>query len=212
MELALVDCFLSSMPVARNEASATSSQSPGKVSAIASPPPRVTAPPVQTKEKEAPSQPAKVSEPPAQVKEQTAAAAPSPKVILPATAPPPPQAKGQTATGSPSLASEIERLKLNWKQIVEEVDPSLKKTKAIAWLKSGSKPVSMEKDLVTLSFGHKVFKENIEKQENARIVEKMISDYLGHTCKIECICETENNHMVKSAQKHGGQIISVEEK
>jgi DNA polymerase III subunit gamma/tau len=123
-----------------------------------------------------------------------------------------PQIKEPSAAAPPSLSSEIERLKLNWKQIVEEVDPSLKKTKAIAWLKSGSKPLSMDQDVVVLSFGHKVFKENIEKQENARIVEKIISDYLGHSCKIQCVCDIENNHMVKSALKQGAQIIRVEEK
>jgi DNA polymerase III subunit gamma/tau len=88
----------------------------------------------------------------------------------------------------------------------------LKKTKAIAWLKSGSKPINMDKDIVVLSFSYKVHKENIEKQENARIVEKMISDYLGRPCRIQCVWETENNHMVKSALKQGAQIISVEEK
>jgi DNA polymerase III subunit gamma/tau len=229
MELALVDCFLSPAPTARIEANATAGPAPAKVNASVNAAPKISSPTAQPKEQVAAPAPApKPSAPPPQIKEPTAIANPAAKVIIQPpkpreeivtahTAPKPSaetvQAKDQiTAASSPSLASEIERLKLNWKQIVEGVDPSLKKTKAIAWLKSGSKPVSMDKDMVVLSFGHKVFKENIEKQENARIVEKIISDYLGHSCKIQCVCETENNHLVKSAMKQGGQIISVEEK
>jgi DNA polymerase III subunit gamma/tau len=199
MELALVDCYID--PGEKEVPSAKTEQ----------------APPTAVRTQLKPSSPAIKNE--SAIKPVTTPAITPPGIPPSATtsanlSTPSPQIKEPSAATAapPSLASEIERLKLNWKQIVEDVDPSLKKTKAIAWLKSGSKPLSMDKDVVVLSFGHKVFKENIEKQENARIVEKIISDYLGHSCKIQCVCDIENNHMVKSALKQGAQIIRVEEK
>ena len=234
LELALVDCFLESgsaesgvksasvetevkaQPAAKMNKPVTvpsgASRSPVRPIGSASPVIPPTAPIKPAAGSEHPPAAAKASERPnplpPQAKEPPAAATPSEKPPAP-----PAQVRESPAESiSPSLASEIERLKLNWKQIIDGVDPTLKKTKAIAWLKSGSKPVSMDKDQVVLSFAYKVHKENIEKQENARIVERIISDYLGHACKIQCVCEVENNRMVKSALKQGAEIISVEEK
>jgi DNA polymerase-3 subunit gamma/tau len=209
LELALVDCFAEgpqtqTPEISKKETSVQREDRPVKPAAapkdhpVRPPPPANHANPATTIQPVAvPSpevRPAPAALPPPQVKE--------PVARIPSTAP----------VRSPSLASEIERLKLNWKQIIEEVDPSLKKTKAIAWLKSGSKPLSVDKDQVVLSLVNSLFKENIEKLENARIVEKIISDYLGRPCKIKCVCEFENNHLVKAALKQGAEIVSVEEK
>ncbi len=233
LELALVDCFLESSSADSGVKSASleseaAAQPAARVNKPVAPPSSPTRSPARPVGPGV-TPPAAPIKPPAEgAQPPTAAKAPERPIPLagrtkeqpPPTTPtekaPAPLAQVReppTANSSPSLASEIERLKLNWKQIIDGVDPSLKKTKAIAWLKSGSKPVSMDKDQVVLSFSYTVHKENIEKQENARIVEKIISDYLGHICKIQCVCEVENNHsMVKSALKQGAEIISVEEK
>jgi DNA polymerase III subunit gamma/tau len=197
LELALVDCFLESGSGGDIKAAAHESETPARPAFRANKPATTALSPSP--------RPAHPVEPPA-------ATTPSPNPVK-APSPPPIQVKEESvAPSAPSLTSEIERLKLNWKQIIEKVDPTLKKTKAIAWLKSGSKPVAMENDRVVLAFSYKVHKESIEKQEHAHVVEKIISDYLGHSCKIQCVCEGENNHMVKSALKQGAEIISVEEK
>ena len=75
-----------------------------------------------------------------------------------------------------------------------------------------SAEVFRDKDQVVLSLVNTLFKENIEKLENARVVEKIISEYLGRPCKIKCVCEMENNHLVRAALKQGAEIVSVEEK
>jgi DNA polymerase III subunit gamma/tau len=114
---------------------------------------------------------------------------------------------------SPVLSSEIERLRLNWKQILEDLPLNIKKTNAIALLRSaGIKPLSIEGEMVVLSLKYSIYKEKMEKPEYQQTAEKIISDYLGRPCKIRCVCEPENNHLVKAAMKHGAQITSVEEK
>jgi DNA polymerase III subunit gamma/tau len=113
---------------------------------------------------------------------------------------------------TPSLSSDIERLRLNWKQILDSADAGLKKSNAAAWLKSGSRPVSVEGNSVILSFSYKIHKENLEKPENKRIAEQIISNFLGHTCQITCIYDPKKDILVNKALKMGAQITSVEEK
>jgi hypothetical protein len=102
--------------------------------------------------------------------------------------------------------AEIERLKANWQKILEGG-----KTRAIAMMRSG-KPVVIENEIVTLSFPSTILRDLVNKEENQSIAEKLISDFLGRSCKINCICETSNNHLTRSAIKLGAQIINVEEK
>ena len=106
--------------------------------------------------------------------------------------------------------SDIERLKVNWKQVIEQAPPETKRTPAIAILRSaGVKPVSVENDIVSLSFKYPYHMEQIEKTENQQVAEKIISNFLGHACHIRCILE--DNHLLKAALKMGAQIIDVEE-
>jgi len=51
--------------------------------------------------------------------------------------------------------------------------------------------------------------EQIEKMENQRVAEKIISNFLGRPCHVRCILE--DNHLLKAALKMGAQIIDVEE-
>ncbi len=52
----------------------------------------------------------------------------------------------------------------------------------------------------------------MEKPENQQVAEKIISGFLGRACRVRCIHEPENNHLVREAQKLGAQVTSVEEK
>jgi DNA polymerase-3 subunit gamma/tau len=113
---------------------------------------------------------------------------------------------------APSLSSDIERLRLNWKQVIDSADAGLKRSTAAALLKSGSRPVSVEGNIVVLSFGFKFHQENMEKPENKRNAEQIISNYLGHSCQISCICDPKKDILVNKALKMGAQITSVEEK
>ena len=107
--------------------------------------------------------------------------------------------------------SEIERLRLNWKLVIEQAPRDTQKTSAIAILRSaGVKPVTVENDTVSLSFRYPLIKEQIEKIENQRVAERIISNFLGYPCHVHCILE--DNHLLKEALKMGGQITHVEEK
>ncbi len=116
------------------------------------------------------------------------------------------------AAATPMAAgSDIDRLKLNWRQVIDQAPPDTKKTAAIAILRSaGVKPVTVENDMVCLAFRHNNHKELIEKAENQRVAEKIISNFLGHPCRISCIIE--ENHLLKEALKMGAQRIDVEGK
>jgi DNA polymerase-3 subunit gamma/tau len=190
LELALVDCYLASgsMPAAPDPVKAPAARvSPPRVKTPAAPP-EITASPASPL-------PAAAAEAPA---------GPEPAVAAPFIQNAPAEA--------PSLSSEIERLKLNWKQVIDGAGPNYKKTTASALLKSGSKPLSIEGDTVVLSFGFKIHKENIEKPENKLIAEKIISEYLGHPYKIQCVLDPKKDHLVNLAKKMGAQVISMEEK
>ena len=131
-----------------------------------------------------------------------------------------PDPAGATTPATPAMAaaaatpleagSEIERLRLNWKQVIENAPPDTKRTPAIAILRSaGVKPVAVENDTVLLAFRYPLIKEQIEKIENQRVVERIISNFLGHPCHVQCILE--DNHLLKAALKMGAQITNVEE-
>ncbi len=115
------------------------------------------------------------------------------------------------ATARPlKSGSEIERLRLNWRQVIEQAPPDTKRTPAIAILRSaGVTPVSFENDTVVLAFRYKNHKELIEKIENLQVAQKIISNFLGRPCNVNCVLE--DNHLLKEALKMG-KIIDVEEK
>ncbi|MBN2074607.1 MAG: DNA polymerase III subunit gamma/tau [Dehalococcoidales bacterium] len=108
--------------------------------------------------------------------------------------------------------TELERLKLNWKQVIDLAPPDTKKTSALAILRSaGIDPLSIDNDIVILAFRHKNHKELMEKAENLKVAEKILSNFLGRSCRVSCVQE-DNNHLLKAALKMGAQIIDQEEK
>ena len=143
-------------------------------------------------------------------------AKPAETVTPPAT---PPQPKKSTAkpepvsVSPPEPGSELEQLKLNWRQVMEQAPESTRRTPAIAILRSaGVKPVAFDGDTVTLTFRYSYHKEKIEEPENKRIAAEIISNFVGRSCQVRCVYEPENKHLVREAQRIGAQIIDVEEK
>jgi DNA polymerase-3 subunit gamma/tau len=196
MELALVECFLSN----EKKATAADRTAHPATEPIAVKP--TVKPVIQATPSEKPVTPSQAAPAPLTGKSVAivSGAEPSPALVNEAKAKP------------ISLSSEIERLKLNWKQIIESSDITLRKTTAAALLKSSSRPVSVENDRVVLSFGYELLKQNMEKPEAKRIAEQIISNYLGHACQISCVCDPKKDHLVNLAKKLGGQVTSVEEK
>ncbi len=100
----------------------------------------------------------------------------------------------------------------NWNDIIEKAPANTRKTAALAILRSaGVRPVSFENDMVTLSFKYSYHKDKIDEPENKRVAADIISCFLGSSCRVSCVYEQENNHLVKEAQKMGAKIIDTEE-
>jgi DNA polymerase-3 subunit gamma/tau len=103
---------------------------------------------------------------------------------------------------------------MNWKQVIEQAPDEVKKSPAVAILRSaGVKPVAIESDnTVVLVFKYPIHKEKLETAENQQVVRKIISAFLGRACQVRCVHEPEDNHLVDAVKKMGAQVISVEEK
>ena len=195
LELAMVDCVLTQEEQPKSQVKQTrpKAQRPAGVTA----PPHVplsTKPPIaKTEAAEAPSPPA----------EQPEAEPKAVEVSLPSA---------ETPIAPPEPGSEIEFLKQNWKQIIEKAPADTQKTPAVAFLRSSGKPVAFEDNTVVLSFKFPIHKDNMEKPQNQQIAERIISSFIGHPCRVRCIYQPEDNHLVEAALNMGAQIIDVEEK
>jgi len=121
----------------------------------------------------------------------------------PATVSPPAEPETATVT-PPEPGSELEQLRRDWKQVVAQAPEDTKRTPAIAILRSaGVKPVAFEDNTVVLSFRYPLHKEKMGEPENQQVAEKIISNFLGHPCRVRCTYESEHNHLVQEAQKNG---------
>jgi len=176
--------------------------------------------------KEQPAAPPKY-EPPPPVKKAPPARPPEAKaepVTKPAAKPPEPRADlpktkaattkaNDTPTTPLEINSEIERLRINWREVMENAPEEAKRTSAIAILRSaGVKPVAIEDNTVILAFKYPIHKEKMETVENQQVARAIISNFLGRSCQVRCVYEPEDNHLVEAAKKYGAQITSVEEK
>jgi len=122
-------------------------------------------------------------------------------------------APNETAPTIPVEAGgeEIECLKLHWREFIRDAPSSMSRTPAAALLRS-ARPKSIENNTIILSFRFPLHKESMEKTENQKIAEQIISNFLGHACHVRCVYEPEANHLIEEALKIGAQIIESEEK
>jgi DNA polymerase-3 subunit gamma/tau len=152
-------------------------------------------------------------EPPPPVKQVSPPKQPAVKAEPAAQPTPAPPKAEAIPTTPPELHNEIELLRLNWRQVMEQAPEDVKKTPAIAILRSaGVKPVAIEGDTVVLAFRYPIHKEKMETVENQQVAQKIISNFLGHPCQVRCIYEPEANHLVEAVKRMGAQVTSVEEK
>ena len=195
LELALVDCVLTQeeQPKSPAKQARPKAQRPAGAAAPLHVPVSTEPPAAKTEVAEAPSPPA----------EQPEA---GPKAV---EVPPP---LAETPVAPPEPGSEIEFLKQNWKQIIEKAPADTQKTPAVAFLRSSGKPVAFEDNTVVLAFKFPIHKDNMEKPQNQQVAERIISSFIGRPCRVRCIYQPEDNHLVEAALKMGAQIIDVEEK
>ncbi len=232
LELALVDCVLPSEEEIASHAPRYESRQPTETVMPPATLPSPKKPTAETKPASTPA-PAKAAAlpatppPPEQPTAETKPAstpAPAKAAALPATPPPPEQPTAETKPAStpapaeaaatpPEPNSEIERLAQNWRQVIEQAPENTKRTPAMAILRSaGVKPVAFEDNTVVLTFRYPLHKENMEKPENQKTAEEVMSNFLGHPCRVRCIHQPESNHLLKAALKMGARIIDTEER
>jgi DNA polymerase-3 subunit gamma/tau len=189
MELAIVDSTLADTevkaePVRRTEPAPASKKSP---------PPKVSPPPKQI-----------VTQP--EIKKDPVQEPPRP-IVGEKQAPPKPVS---TDVSPLAAGSAIEQLQQQWSKMINEAPDGMSKTPAAALLRS-ARPKEIADDVLTLSFKYPMHKENMEKLENQKMAEKIVSSFMGRRCKVRCLYEHENNHLVKAALKMGAQVIDAEE-
>jgi DNA polymerase-3 subunit gamma/tau len=105
----------------------------------------------------------------------------------------------------------IAQLQSKWSRMINEAPDGMNKTTAAALLRN-ARPKEIVEDVLVLSFRYPLHKEGLEKIENQRMAEKIVSSFMGRPCKVRCVYEHENNHLVKEAVKtYGAQVINTEE-
>ncbi len=192
LELALVDCTLADEEVKREPVRQPRPEPAARnpVAEAAPPPPRPKT--AQPEEKRTPA-----PEPPAAgpvLKEET-----GPSTT--ASAPVSPLAAG----------SAIEQLQANWIRMINEAPDGMGKTPTAALLRS-ARPLSLEGDTILITFKFPYHKEKMDNIDNQKTADKIVSSYLGRACKVRCVYEHENNHLVKAALRMGAQYDNGEEK
>lgn len=200
LELALVECTL---PVEEPKTVAARPE-PKPVASRPEPRPvaRTAAPPA--------AQPFKRPAPRVETPPRTISPTPSiPKVVKPEPEPEP-AAKAEATTMPLEVSSELDKLRLNWRQLIRDAPEGLGRSPAAAFLRNG-RPRSVEDSMVTIAFKFSMHKDNMEKADNQKIAEKIIGNFLGRACRVRCICEPEGNHLVEAARKIGEEIIDGED-
>ncbi len=190
LELALVDCTMPLVEEKRETTARAEPRPPTRPAASPAVPP--TSRPV-ARTQPTPRASAQPAAPPAR-----AAARPEPATPAP---------RAETTTSIPlEASSEIDRLRLKWRQLIKEAPENVSRTPAAALLRS-ARPKAIENDIVVLSLKHQYYKDKMEEPDNQRTAEKILSDFLGRPCRLRCIHEPEDNHLVKAAMNAGARRI-----
>jgi DNA polymerase-3 subunit gamma/tau len=132
---------------------------------------------------------------------------------------PPPKPVAEKAAPQKPMSSEadplttgnpIVQLQSSWSKMINEAPDGMSKTPAAALLRS-ARPREIADDTLTISFKYPIYKTNLEKIDNLKTAEKIVSSFMGRPCKVRCVYEHENNHLVKAALKMGARVIDTEE-
>jgi DNA polymerase-3 subunit gamma/tau len=187
LELAVVDCTLSTpeekKEPARQPEPEPTVRPPAAMATLSPAVPKSTPPPIEKKETASPaSRPETVEKVPAATTNENE----------------------PTPGGTDSIITQLQQ---QWMQIMKEAPDGLSKTPAAALLRS-ARPVSIENDTITVSFKYVYHKEKMDSIENQKTADRIVSNFLGRSCRVRCVYEHENNHLVKAALKMGAQVIN----
>jgi DNA polymerase-3 subunit gamma/tau len=191
LELALVDCTIAESEEKKESARHPEPDpAPRQATTKFTPPPArpVTAPPpVENSPKER-----TVAKPAAAIEKSPLATSP------------------KAETGPAAVVSTLEQLQQQWNKMINDAPDGMSRTPAAALLRS-SRPKEIIDDVLILTFRYPILKDNMEKLENQKMAEKIVSRFMGRTCRVRCVYEHENNHLVKAALEMGAQVINTTE-
>ena len=210
LELALIDC-ITPAEEAPPKAAAKMEAEPARTAvkparAAPTPPPPAAKAAASAPVETATAKPASPAPEPAKAA-KTAPAAPE----TTATKKPAPSAESAHVDSALAAGSAIEQLQSQWRKIINESPGGMSKTLAAALLRN-ARPLSIENDTIVVSVGHQYHKEKMDILENQKTAEKIVSNFMGRPCKVRCVYEPENNHLVKAALRMGAKIIDGEAK
>jgi DNA polymerase-3 subunit gamma/tau len=188
LELALVDCTISE-PEEKKEPVRPPEPDPATTRQTTA---RFTSPPARPKTTASPVEPG--------TREQPASRPESIEKPSPSTA-------TKAETGPTAVVGTLEQLQQQWNKIINEAPDGMSRTPAAALLRS-SRPKEIVDDVLVLSFKYPILKDNMEKLENQKMAEKIVSRFMGRSCRVRCVYEHENNHLVKAALNLGAQVIN----
>jgi DNA polymerase-3 subunit gamma/tau len=196
LEMAMVECTLPDT----GGSVVTPRQQEVRRAVTKAPPATVSAPAMKSERAPAPA-PAAGSTPVVKQERAPASSAGSTPIVKPGNAPAPEKASDSFAGGGP-----IGQLQAQWNRIISESPDNLGRTPAAALLRS-ARPMAIEGDTVVVSFKFPYHKEKMDTIENQRTADRIVSSFLGRACRVKCVYEHENNHLVKAALRMGAQVI-----
>ncbi|MGD9143700.1 MAG: hypothetical protein PVG61_07635, partial [Dehalococcoidia bacterium] len=202
LELALVESTLPETETEKEKTPVKAQPEPVAKKTTPAAPPAAEKPVINT---EKPERPVKKAEKTAETTSTIAEPVPQAKEESP-----PPAAREEAPETPADGNDNIEEIRVNWSKIINEAPGGMGKTPVAALLRS-AKPVTLQNDTIVISFKYSYHKEKMDTIENQRIAEKIVSGFLGRTCRVRCVYEHENNHLVKAALNMGAQVIDMEE-
>jgi DNA polymerase-3 subunit gamma/tau len=119
----------------------------------------------------------------------------------------PPATAAKAETGPVAVISTLEQLQQQWNKMINDAPDGMSRTPAAALLRS-SRPKEIVDDVLVIAFKYPILKDNMEKLENQKMAEKIVSRFMGRACRVRCVYEHENNHLVKAALEMGAQVIN----
>jgi DNA polymerase-3 subunit gamma/tau len=124
---------------------------------------------------------------------------------------PQPAATARTEDSAVAVVGTIEQLQQQWNKLLNAMHDSLRTTPAAALLRS-ARPKEIVADILVVEVRYPFHKEKMDMVDNQKTADKIVSTLLGRTCKVRCVYEHENNHLVRAAMNnYGAQQIDAEE-
>ncbi|MCL5961137.1 MAG: DNA polymerase III subunit gamma/tau [Chloroflexi bacterium] len=103
--------------------------------------------------------------------------------VAPSDSVPPAEREATTFETSPEGNPDLERIKVHWPAIVDDMRPL---NRSIEALLRSCEPVAVDNGFVVLGFYYEFHKSKIEDAKNRDMVERVMSKVVGSSCRVRC--------------------------